>query len=373
MSLPVLTTADDVRQVVNYLKVKPTGATLAEAKAAIDKRVLDARKLSAYQAWGFIEKDGERMKLTSRGWELARKPETEGMTFRAVIDGIIPYRSVLEWTFHQNLQTITHNDVAAHWHEHHSEFLGTNNEDSIKNSAVCFFHLCQAADLGTLTIGRRGQSTRLEVNNGNLREYIEAGPSSPPWTGQPDQKNEQEPEPKEVESAPAERPAHKEPDAMPQRLRVFISHGKNMEIVDQVQTMLQLADIDSEVAEKEESSAIPVPDKVFSAMRRCQAGIIAVTVEEGRKDAQGGYALNENVLIEIGAAFVLYDRKVVLLWDKRLRVPSNLQGLYRCEFEGNELSWSAGMKLMKAIQGFKKPAEHRGTPKASAPQTPSVH
>jgi hypothetical protein len=59
-------------------------------------------------------------------------------------------------------------------------------------------------------------------------------------------------------------------------------------------------------------------------------------------------------LIEIGAAFVLYDRRVVLLWDKRVPVPSNLQGLYRCDYEGNELSWTEGMKLMKAIQGFKR-------------------
>jgi len=118
--------------------------------------------------------------------------------------------------------------------------------------------------------------------------------------------------------------------------------------------MLGLADFQSEVAVKEESTAIPVPEKVFSAMRQCTAGIIIVSVEEGRKDAGGNYALNENVLIEIGAAYVLYDRRIVLLWDRRLPVPSNLQGLYRCEFEGEELSWSAGMKLMKAIQGFKE-------------------
>jgi hypothetical protein len=42
-----------------------------------------------------------------------------------------------------------------------------------------------------------------------------------------------------------------------------------------------------------------------------------------------------------------------LLWDKRIPRPTNLQGLYRCEFEGEDLSWSAGMKLMKAIQKFK--------------------
>jgi len=128
-----------------------------------------------------------------------------------------------------------------------------------------------------------------------------------------------------------------------------------MEIVDQVQTMLGLADIQSEIAVKEESVAIPVPDKVFGAMRRCHAGIIIVSVDETRKDKDGNYTVNENVLIEIGAAFLLYEKRVVLLWDKRLHVPSNLQGLYRCEFEGNELSWTAGMKLMKAIRGFKNP------------------
>ena len=79
-----------------------------------------------------------------------------------------------------------------------------------------------------------------------------------------------------------------------------------------------------------------------------------MAVEEARKDADGRYTINENVLIEIGAAFVLYDKRVVLLWDCRLPVPSNLQGLYRCEFEGNDLSWSAGMKLMKAIKQFKQ-------------------
>jgi hypothetical protein len=153
---------------------------------------------------------------------------------------------------------------------------------------------------------------------------------------------EEAPEVPTAEQAPADQPPAAEP------LRVFITHGKNMAIVDQVQTMLGLADIDSEVAEEEETTAIPVPAKVFDAMRRCRAGIIVVSVDNEEK------TINQNVLIEIGAAFVLYERRVVLVWDKRLPVPSNLQGLYRCEFEGDELTWSAGMKLMKAIQQFKR-------------------
>jgi hypothetical protein len=201
-----------------------------------------------------------------------------------------------------------------------------------------------------------------------LAKYIEAGPSAPPWAAavKEVENPELEDSPEHARIVVPDTKASSEPlstndfvtpsvvvRTQPQDLRVFISHGSNMEIVDQVQTMLQMADIQDEVAVKEETAAIPIPEKVFGAMRRCQAGIIIVSVDETRKNDTGGYVINENVLIEIGAAFVLYDKKVVLVWDKRLTVPSNLQGLYRCEFEGNELSWSSGMKLMKAIRGFK--------------------
>jgi hypothetical protein len=328
--------------------------------------VLDPRKFTAYTLWGFVEKDGDRFKLTQRGWDLARKPESEQEMFHRVIDSIPPYKSVLEWAFHQKLDSITNVDVAAHWHEHHKEALGTDNEDTIKNNAVCFFHLAQAAGLGTLVIGRRGQTTRLELNREQLKQYIEAGPSTPPWTAKSDEALAQTQVVTDTDQIASENknrvldaaltPPPPPPAAPVPKIvgvRCFISHGSNMALVEQVQTMLGLADIQSEVAVKEETSAIPVPEKVFSAMRRCTAGIIVVSVDESRKDRDDKYTINENVLIEIGAAFVLYEKRVVLLWDKRLSVPSNLQGLYRCEFEGNDLSWSAGMKLMQAIRGFK--------------------
>jgi hypothetical protein len=363
VALPVLTTAEDVRELVRYLKNKPTGATIAEAKAAVKKQVLDPRKMTAYTLWGFVTKEGERLKLTSRGWDYARKPDSEADVFRRAIDSVAPYKSVLEWAYHQKLDSITNVDVAAHWHEHHGELLGTDNDDTIKNNAVCFFHLCEAAGLGKLVVGRKGQATRLSIDRTQLGQYVEAGPSTPPWvSGSSEPEEEVEPGSRTEEKSPPALPVPPTftpsvsfAPAKPTAVKVFISHGSNMDIVDQVQTMLGIADIPSEVAVKEETSAIPVPEKVFGAMRRCQAGIIIVSVDEKRKTGADEYAINENVLIEIGAAFVLYEKRVVLVWDKRLTVPSNLQGLYRCEFEGNELSWSAGMKLMKAIRGFKNP------------------
>jgi N-acetyl-beta-hexosaminidase len=133
--------------------------------------------------------------------------------------------------------------------------------------------------------------------------------------------------------------------------RAFISHGKNMEIVDQVKDVLDLYDIDYEVAIEEETTAIPVSQKVLEAMRRCHAGVMVVSADD--EEAAKSGMINNNVLIEIGAAFVLYNQKVILLWDKQLKVPSNLQGLYRCEFEGKELSFISGTKLAKAIKGFR--------------------
>jgi hypothetical protein len=361
MALPIKTTMDDVREIVPYLRNKPTGATVAEAKAALRPQVLDHRKIGAYVAWGLVTKDDDRLKLTPRGWELARKPELERQVTREVIDSIVPYRSAVEWMHYQGFDTVTIVDVAAQWHEHHSSVLATDNENTIRENVAAFFNLAEAAGFGQIVRGggRAKTPTRFKVNRDELRQHVEAGPSAPPWREGGD-RNELLGDEAEVDgAAPAEEiepPTGERPEesSVPERVRVFIAHGRNMDIVEQVHTMLGIADIDFEVAEEEETTAIPVPDKVLDAMRRCQAGVIVVSVEEGRRSEDGDYTINENVLIEIGTAFVLYERRVVLVWDKRLPVPSNLQGLYRCEFEGDELTWSAGMKLLKAIQQFKR-------------------
>jgi len=354
MALPVKTTAQDVLNVARYLGTKPTGATPDELKAAA-KKVSDGRKLAAFTAWGLIAREEGKIRLTERGRRLNGGGQQQ--VFLEILDGNRAYRSVLDWLNFNQPGAVTANDVAVHWHENHRDMVGDANDNTLRENAVCFFNIAEAAGLGRMVVGRAGASTRLSVELHALSEHISAGPASPPLSdgqieseeGQ-DEANEAEEKPKEDTLPAALPPLTPQQDQM----RVFISHGHNTEIVDQISTMLELADIKSEIAIAEETTAIPVPDKVLDAMRRCQAGIIAVTVDPEKKDANGNFTLNENVLIEIGAAFVLYERRVILVWDKRLPVPSNLQGLYRCTFEGDELSWSSGMKLMKAIQNFKK-------------------
>lgn len=364
MSLPIKTTVDDVRKVTSYFRSKPTGATVAEAKAVLGTTPVDGRKMRAYLAWEILSQDGDRYKLSDRGRRFAKSPGDEVEVLREIINGVAAYRSAIELAHHQSLTELLSDDLAANWHEHHQSAVETENATTIKNQVNAFFSLAHGAGLGTYRIGRNGALTRLELDRTAVQALVEAGPSAPPWQAE-DSKDDAEPERSAAADAMQPESSGEVPDepegvspvapsssVLEPELRVFITHGKNMVVVDQVKTTLEIASIKAEVAVEEESTAIPVPDKVFGAMRRCNAGIICVSAEEGADPET--LVVNQNVLIEIGAAFVLYDKRVVLLWDKRVPVPSNLQGLYRCEYEGDELSWTTGMKLMKAIQGFKE-------------------
>lgn len=354
MSLPTLASAEDIDTVVGYLRNKPTGATMKEAKAIIQE-ALDHRKLAAFIFWGIISKDGEKIKLAPRGWELARKTKGREQILREILDSVVPYRSALEWLHHQKLESATNSDIAAHWHEHHSESLGSDNENTIKEQVGCFFRIAESAGLGKLVVGRKGASTRLEIEREKLSEHINAGPIAPPLSESIQETVNENDLPKQDNPATPTliRDTSDTPIEGLSKLRVFITHGKNLELVKQVEGILQLSEIDYEVAIKEEATAIPVPEKIFGAMRRCTAGVIIVSKEQVQGDSNV-VQINPNVLIEIGAAFVLYDRRVILLWEKGMIIPSNLQGLYRCEFEGNELGWTEGMKLMKALKEFRK-------------------
>ncbi len=137
--------------------------------------------------------------------------------------------------------------------------------------------------------------------------------------------------------------------------RVFITHGKNKEIVSQIKDLLSFGKFIPIVAEEHETTSKPVPDKVLEDMRSCFAGVIHVETEDELLDKAGAihHKINENVLIEIGAAMALFGRNFILLVPKGVHLPSNLQGLYICYYEGEKLDYDATMKLLKAFNEFK--------------------
>jgi Predicted nucleotide-binding protein containing TIR-like domain len=167
--------------------------------------------------------------------------------------------------------------------------------------------------------------------------------------------NEKSSEDEPAISGPSSEPRTYNPLVTQSNARVFITHGKKHEIVEQLKELLTFGRLIPVVAQEHETLSKPVPEKVLEDMRSCFAGIIHVSSEEELLDRSGNiyHKINENVLIEIGAAMALYKGHFILLVQKGIHLPSNLQGLYRCEYEGGRLDYEATMKLLKAFNEFK--------------------
>ena len=61
------------------------------------------------------------------------------------------------------------------------------------------------------------------------------------------------------------------PEKTPNR-RVFVSHGSDKTIVDQLKDMLTFGKYEPVIAVEHETTSKPVPDKVMDEMRTCTAG-----------------------------------------------------------------------------------------------------
>lgn len=348
-ALPILATAGDVREAVQYLRKKPSGVSVVEALGDVKRRVFEARKIAAYEFWGIVSRQaGDRLHLTQLGWEFARKlaPETEA--YRTTLERTAPYRAALEWISSESLDLVTHRDVAAYWQKF--SFTGpAPNEKMIEAAVVCFFHLCQAAELGTVTIGKRGQPARLRVEREELDAFVEGRAAT--------QSNASD----SVETAPPNFASPLEKVVAPvaatsESVRFLIACGARTQTLSRLQAMLELLEIEHRTALSSEADAFPFDDEMFAAMRECSAALVVVTPDDYHTDETGACALNPNAIHLINTCFVLYDRRVALLWDKRVPSPFKLSSMLTFTLDGDDLTWDAGVKLMRVVKDFQEQA-----------------
>lgn len=136
--------------------------------------------------------------------------------------------------------------------------------------------------------------------------------------------------------------------------RVFITHGKNRELVESIKSLLSLADLEPVVSVQRSTVAEPIPDKVMREMRSCSAAIIHVDIEDELTDGSDHIhqILNDNVLIEIGMAMALYGRRFILLVKEGVSLPSNLTGLFEVRY-GESVDMATTLKLIDALRNMK--------------------
>lgn len=275
------------------------------------------------------------IKLTALGWRVVA-PESEDDDARAIREAALRPRILREFFLKYNRGKFP------------QEQIGMNVLVSMgapKERAESVYEMTKANGLlaGVITNTKTGLYVALDSSATSTVKGIDGERDSEPGEDNDTHAGEE-----------LEKVEH-QPKARAQNDSVFITHGKNRSMVEQLKEILKFGKFDPVVATEHETTSKPVPDKVLEDMRACFASVIHVESEQELTTVSGDKVqrINENVLIEIGASMALYGRNFVLLVKNGIHLPSNLQGLYCCYYDGDKLDYEATMKLLKAFNEFR--------------------
>lgn len=149
-------------------------------------------------------------------------------------------------------------------------------------------------------------------------------------------------------------------DSKPRQL--FIAHGKNTKISSSLKKILDGFSIKYKVAVDEPNTGRPISKKVAELMNECSAGIFIFTKDElffkenGQQNDQDKkmeeiWRPSENVVYELGAATVKWEKKIIILKEEGVYFPSNFSDLGYISFSGDTIDDKA-MDLIKELVGL---------------------
>jgi hypothetical protein len=140
--------------------------------------------------------------------------------------------------------------------------------------------------------------------------------------------------------------------------KLFLAHGKNTKPLEELKKILDGFGIQYVVAVDEPHAGRPISAKVAQLMNDCTAGIFVFTKDElfFRKlksgDLEEVWRPSENVVYELDAAGILWERKIIILKEDGVSFPSDFSDLGYIAFADGEISARA-MHIMQELIKFK--------------------
>jgi predicted nucleotide-binding protein len=272
------------------------------------------------------------------------KPQREGEDFTAKLEAFLQPRIIREFINHYNGSSLPKDEIACNV----LEDMGVPQE-RVKD--VYAMILSGAEDLGLIS----------DIKGKKFLQ-TEGVPFGPTNSGEDDdtladvQDKDDEASSSDEANDNNGAVAGKPPLDAKRAKRVFVAHGKNRDLIEPIRQLLKFGELEAVVAVEQASVSKPIPDKVMEDMRGCAAAIIHVDMEQRLLDQTGQEhtKLNDNVLIEIGAAMALYGRRFILLVKDGVKLPSNLQGLFEVRYNSPTLDSGETIKLLQAITSLKE-------------------
>lgn len=311
-SLPVQATSNDAREVVRFLRNKPSGLSFAEILSSEPRRIFEPRKIDAYEHWGIIQREGERVRLTDLGGRLSEIVASENGIFEEVLSSIPIYVEIIKWIDRQKIKLVTHPDINDFFTQlqQKGQYIKISEAE-----VVSFFSICHAAELGVATVGKRGQPARLRVDSKRIEEFLSGN----------------KPQPKTIKFNFNQRAAstytvngqdNYSKSSIIQR--VYISGALDTEIAENLYGALELADFESVVFSEDEKDD-HLQSGRLQKMHLCQAGVIIINDEDCFSDSNQKTEIKNERLTEITAAAGLFNWRIVIIWNSQFPIPDYLQ------------------------------------------------
>lgn len=354
--VPLMTVEDALRipqAILDHYAGKPTSPLYVAKALSVDPKGSTFRFISgAAIAYGLIEGGAQATTITVT--ELSKRilrPKVEGEEYAAKRQAVLNPRIFKEFLTNYNGSPFPRQDLAMNV----LEDMGVPREKAAE--VLARIESC-AKSVGFIE----------EING---KQYVSLEGAAPVNSIESETQSEEKetPLPAEIITTPTQKtqPIHTPPQlSQPsslataiaddeRRRKVFITHGKNQELVEPIKKLLEFGELIPVVSVQKQSVSKPVPEKVMDDMRVCGAAIIHVDAENRimDKDDKEHVILNPNVLIEIGAAMAFYGRRFILLVREGVKLPSNLQGLYEVRYSNDTLDANATIKLLEAIKDIK--------------------
>jgi hypothetical protein len=341
--LPSFITAADIRELIHYLQRRPAGVMVAEELDRPRKRLFEDRKVDAYQFLGITTREGQTLKLTIQGRKLGRSLEHDTEGFRVLLESYGPYINALDWISQQNIDMVTATELSTFWHGRNVEAFAFAEQEAIRSSAVSFFNLCQAASLGTMTLGKRGHITRLFVDREELGKFLTGN------TGQELQSNSQHAAVSgpSFEAMKTIQENHVASDPFTVLIKCDLPR-----LEDLLHRTIAMAGLRSRTLQV-------FPEKGFGANAGVSSpencALLTVLGEDSFvKENDEKDFIRDRILIELGAAQVHYDRRVIILSCAKGVRCEGLRDLIWHDIEGEGLSWETGLQLVETLREFRE-------------------
>lgn len=291
--------------------------------------------LLASRAYGLTKGgvNADQFELTTLGSEITGADEVQQVSARrkAVLN-VVPFRLFLN----------AYNGKKVPSPGPFREFLTQAAEVPPEWADDCMAHVLADAEYAAVIRNLKGS------------KYIELGASVTPEAGAA-QEPEAEEDGSDVPEIEQVTPIEQEHPPLPPR-KVFIAHGKNRAPLEELKKMLDQFRVRYAVAVDEPHKGRPISAKVATLMKEeCSSAIFIFTADERFEttDKDGGatevWRPSENLVYELGAASVLYDRRIVIFKDSRVSFPSDFSDLGYIEFEEGQLAEKMGSLFAELV------------------------